>query len=100
MHLNHLIDLSLSLSLTVWVFCCTVTSHLGARRAGDAAWGTSSTVLLAAGVAVEGGGEIAQPHLLPTPPKSVHRRQYNQINSMGPEENATTALCLLCAFQS
>lgn len=66
-------------------------------------WGASSTVSPAADVALEGGGEITQPHLLPTPPRSVHRRQYNQINSMGPDESATTALpalCLLCAFQS
>lgn len=68
-------------------------------------WGTSSTMLPAAGVAGEGGGagEMTQPHLLPTHPRSVHRKRYNQINSMRPEENATTvlpALWLLCAFQS
>lgn len=67
-------------------------------------WDTSSTVLPAAGVAVEGGGgEITQPYLLPTHPRSVHRKQYNQINFMGPEDNASTVLptsWLLCVFQS
>lgn len=60
-------------------------------------WGTSSTMLPAAAVAGEGGGgEITWPHLLPTHPRSLHRKQYNQTNSMGLEENATTVLPALC----
>lgn len=65
--------------------------------------GTSSTVLLTANVAAGGGGggEITQPHLLPTHPRSVPRKQCNQMSSMGPEGNATTvlpALWLLCVL--
>lgn len=87
MHLKRLISLSLSLCGSFAALLPLILAVNGAKRAGDAAWGTSSTLLPAAGVAVEGGGggEITQPSPLPTPPKSVHRRLYNQINSMGPE---------------
>lgn len=55
--------------------------------------GTSSTVLAAASVAAGGGGgEITQPHLLPTHPRSVPRKRYNQMSSVGPEGNATAVL--------
>lgn len=55
--------------------------------------GTSSTLLPTVNVAARaGGGEITKPYLLPTHPRSVPRKQYNQMSSMGPERNVTAVL--------
>lgn len=97
MNLKHLFSLSHCVCPLLHA-----TSHLGAKRAGDAAVTPLPPVLSAAGAAAEGGGEITQPHLLPTLPRSVHRKWYNLFNSTGQEENATIVLPLwfLCLFQS
>lgn len=95
MHLEHLISLSHCVSLLLHPWC---------QEAGDLAVGhLFHRVTCSWCCSTGGGGEITQPHLLPTHPRSVHRKQYNQINSMGAEDNATTvlpALWLLCVFQS
>lgn len=95
---TYLIPLSLSLSFTG-----LLSPTLMPRGQEVQLCSTSSSMLPTANVAAGGGGEIKQPHFLPTHPRSVPRKQYNQMSLMGPEGNSTTVLpplWLLCVLQS
>lgn len=86
------------LSLTVSVFCCTVTSPLGAKRQEIQLWDASSTVLPAAGVQYR--GVVVRLHNLISSPPILGLSTGNSTTKLTPWGQKTMPLLsyLLCGF--